>query len=68
MASINITYSCGCGFITHKIEAAVEHVDTMGHSLTVLGVVQKSKPPKPEEHVSLEGISGLRERLRIAKG
>jgi len=68
MASINITYSCGCGFVTHKLEAAVEHADTQKHTLTVLGIVQKSELPKPEERISLEGIPGLRQRLERYRG
>jgi len=42
MASVNVKYSCGCGYSTKKLEEAVKHSDKEHHSLTVLGEIRKS--------------------------
>lgn len=44
MADVEINYSCGCGFKTKRLEAAVEHSDTQQHTLTVLGTIKGFKP------------------------
>jgi len=44
MASVKIDYTCGCGFRTRSLEAAVEHSDDEHHSLVVLGEIRYEKP------------------------
>lgn len=41
MASVDIKFTCGCGFSTAKLEEAVKHCDERKHSLTVLGIIRK---------------------------
>lgn len=43
MASVTIDYNCGCGYHTKDLEAAREHADSSGHSLTVVGSVRAPK-------------------------
>ena len=41
MATIDVKYTCGCGFSTKVVEAAVQHSNTQRHSLTALGMINK---------------------------
>jgi len=41
MASIQIKYSCGCGYATKLLEEAVKYSDDKKHTLTVLGEIKK---------------------------
>ncbi len=42
MAEVSIKYACGCGFTTHNIEEAMDHVVTTGHTITsITGVIKK---------------------------
>ena len=73
MASVIIRYTCGCGFTTYELEAAIKHSDERNHTLTVLGEVRqvkKSAKPGTSEKVpaifaSLPGtdFSALRAKL-----
>jgi hypothetical protein len=37
MAQSTVKYNCGCGFVCSKLEEAVAHVETMGHTMSCLG-------------------------------
>ena len=50
MASTNITYNCGCGFRTKKLEAACDHADEKGHVITVQGNIYTDVIPLPIKH------------------
>jgi len=47
MASVKITYFCGCGFRTEALEEATKHSDEKGHTMDVQGIIHTSKK-KPE--------------------
>jgi hypothetical protein len=42
MAKVDIQYSCGCGFLTHNLEAAGTHCDTKFHDMTISGIIKSS--------------------------
>jgi hypothetical protein len=42
MATVEVTYTCGCGYSTTQVEAATNHSDKHQHTLTVLGVIKKA--------------------------
>lgn len=41
MATVQITYNCGCGFSTKSQDEAVVHANTTKHTLTVHGLIKK---------------------------
>lgn len=46
MASKDIHYNCGCEFSTTKLEEALEHADSTGHSLTIVGSIKAPRAVK----------------------
>ena len=48
MASVRITYFCGCGFRTEALEAAIRHSEEKMHTLDVHGIITSPKK-KPEQ-------------------
>ena len=52
MADVDITYGCGCGFKTRRLEAAIEHLNTKHHTLTVLGIIKSTKVIKPASQIN----------------
>ena len=43
MATVKISYNCGCGYRTGNIAEAVLHSDTTNHSLDVVGRIVKDQ-------------------------
>ena len=52
MASIHISFDCGCGFSTRSLEEAVQHSDALYHTLTVSGTVRSEKEPRGLDEVA----------------
>lgn len=46
MATITISYNCGCGFRTKNLAEAVAHSDKLNHSLDVVGKITKDRKEK----------------------
>uniref|UniRef100_A0A6M3L140 Uncharacterized protein n=1 Tax=viral metagenome TaxID=1070528 RepID=A0A6M3L140_9ZZZZ len=44
MATVSISYNCGCGFSTTNLAEAVLHSDLNKHSLDVVGKIIKPRP------------------------
>lgn len=49
MATVKISFNCGCGYRTENIAEAVLHADTANHSLDVVGRITKDQKKKEEK-------------------
>jgi len=45
---VEVTYSCGCGYKTSSLEAALKHSREKLHCMTVFGEIRIEKPKKEE--------------------
>ncbi len=68
MADVYITYGCGCGFNTKRLEAAGKHSDIRHHTMVVLGSIKPTSPmnnrkPQPPTETVIPGVSEI-EALR----
>ncbi len=48
MATVRVTFQCGCGFTTARVEEAEEHSDTNSHIMEARGLI-KPETKKPTD-------------------
>jgi len=67
MADVDITYGCGCGFKTRRLEAAVEHSDDKHHSMTVLGTIKPASRAIEPQTTKNQFETGLHETPGVSR-
>lgn len=51
LLTMQVKYTCGCGFHSTKEDAAIHHATQRAHTLTIHGVVC---PPAPKQQVFVQ--------------